>query len=122
MRKEEPSQPGGEASVKWMTRGRKQLEDEPDDTPNSTTLVDKGAETNVVAVPEPAATAPEPVVKEEHKVSLLKMEPCFGNTSLRGAGESVEHLIISLIVFSAFFPISTWMSVRGNVRTRSRDS
>lgn len=75
VKEEEPSQPDGEAPVKWTTRGWKQPENESDNNPDSTTLIGKEVETKAVAVPEPTATVPEPEVKEEPRASSLKMEP-----------------------------------------------
>ena len=75
---EEPSQPTGATPIKWTSRGWKRPEDEPDETPSSSTLKDEEVETNPVAGPEPVATVSGPEVKEEPEAPPVNVEPSAG--------------------------------------------
>ena len=85
VKEEELSQPNEEAPVKWTTRGWKQPENEPDNTLDSTTLVDKEVEAKAVAVLEPTTAVLEPEVKEEPGAPSLKTEPLTETVGETGA-------------------------------------
>ena len=85
VKEEELSQPTG-APIKWTSRGWKRPEDEPNETNNSTTPGDEEAKTKPLAPPEPVvAVDPDPEVKEDSKVSLVKMEPATDTVDAAGA-------------------------------------
>jgi WW domain-binding protein 4 len=82
---EESAQSGGEAPIKWTSRGWKRPEDEPDETLNSPILKNEEAEAEVIAPPEPAVTVSKPDVKEETGVPPMKLEPSADTPSETGA-------------------------------------
>ena len=81
----ESSQPTEATPIKWTSRGWKRREDEPDETPKSTTPKDEGVKTNPVAAPELVGAVPEPEAEEEPKAPSVKVEPPAETVSETGA-------------------------------------
>ena len=69
VKEEEPSEP-----IKWTSRGWKRQEDEPDRTPNPSTLKDMEVEMMPTAAPEPVAVVSEPETKKEPEAPPVKVE------------------------------------------------
>jgi len=74
-KEEEPSQPAGAAPIKWTSRGWKRPEDEPDGPPDSIAPKDEEVKAGPLTVSEPVIAVLKPEVKEEPKVSPVKVEP-----------------------------------------------